>query len=165
MCLVPVFAVIFFSSIPNSHIYALVVFLVASLTDMLDGYIARKFNLVSVIGIVLDPLADKMMLLTVLVCLTVYGAMPLWAMLIMLISETILIVGNIFAYFQKSRDVVPANKLGKTATVLFAAAVVLMILLPGHPLTWGALALALATKLISFFYYGVHFIGSHPRGM
>ena len=66
LLLIPVFVLVFFSYGTQGLIYGAIIFLIAGFTDVLDGHIARKFNLVTKYGIVLDPLADKLMLLTVL---------------------------------------------------------------------------------------------------
>ncbi len=156
--MVPFFAVLFFSPIENNRLYALIIFLVANVTDILDGYLARKYNVVSVVGIVLDPLADKLMLLTALVCLWIYGSMPIWVLAIVLINESILIIVGINMYFRKEKAVIPANKFGKIATVLFSLAVFLMILLPGQPITIVIVIIALVSKLISFTSYGIKYV-------
>lgn len=158
LLMVPFFAAIYFSGTANAKAFALALFLAAGLTDILDGYLARKYNVVSVIGIVLDPLADKLMLLTALTCLTFNGIIPLWTLAVMLVIEGALILAGIYLYFNKEKDVVPAGKLGKAATILFAAAVSLMILIPGHPVTWIVFWAALAAKAASFLNYSKGFV-------
>jgi len=160
LLLVPVFAYMFFEPIPNGHFYALAIFLVAGLTDVLDGWLARKYNVISVVGIVLDPLADKLMLLTALVCLTMIGIMPVWGLWIMLAIESVQIAVGTYLYFHKEKDVIPANKFGKSATILFAAAVFLMIVLPQNPATLIVLGLAMAGKIASFASYAAHLHGT-----
>ena len=156
--MVPVFAVLFFSSIKNNHLYALIIFLAAGLTDFLDGYIARRYEVVSIVGIVLDPLADKLMLLTALGCLAIYGSMPIWVLVIVLINESILIIAGIKMYFKKTKSVTPANKYGKIATVLFSLAVFFLIVLPGQAFTMAMLIIALGAKIFSFLSYGLNFL-------
>ncbi|MHC1721086.1 MAG: CDP-diacylglycerol--glycerol-3-phosphate 3-phosphatidyltransferase [Clostridiaceae bacterium] len=160
LILIPIFVFFFFSPIMYNHIYALAIFLIAGLTDLLDGYIARKYNVITDLGKVLDPLADKLMLLTALACLSIYGIIPLWVLMLMVFLEGLLIIAGVYLYYNKVRVVVPANKLGKSATVLFAVAVVLMVMLPGLTVTWIILAAAVAAKLISFLYYTKDFINS-----
>jgi cardiolipin synthase (CMP-forming) len=155
--MVPVFAALYFSGNQNAKIYALAVFLAAGLTDVIDGYLARKYNVVSVIGIVFDPLADKLMQLTALACLAFNRVIPLWTFWVMLVIEGVLILAGIYLYFNEQKDVVPAGKLGKGATVLFAAAVSMMILIPGHPVTWIVFWAALAAKAASFLNYSKGF--------
>jgi len=158
LLMVPVFAAIYFSGTQNAKIYALAVFLVAGLTDVLDGYLARKYKVVSVIGIVFDPLADKMMQLTALACLAFNRVIPFWTFWVMLVIEGVLILAGIYLYFNAEKDVVPAGKLGKAATVLFAAAVSMMILIPGNSVTWIIFWAALAVKAASFLNYSKGFV-------
>lgn len=155
--MVPFFAVLYFSASENSHFYALAIFIFAGITDILDGYIARKYNLISVVGTVLDPLADKLMLLTALVCLTLDGVMPVWALGIMLIKEIGMIVSGILMYFRKEKAVIPANKFGKSATLLFTLAVFLMIVLPTHWFTMFVLIIAIASKISALVSYAKHY--------
>ena len=67
--LVPVFAVVFFQPMPDAHTWAALIYLVAFLTDIADGWIARHFNQVSKLGRILDPAADKWMTFTVIICI------------------------------------------------------------------------------------------------
>ena len=161
--MVPAFALLFFSSIADSHLYALLIFLLAGFTDWLDGFLARKYDVVSIVGIVLDPLADKLMLLTALFCLTIYGSMPIWVLAIILANESILIIVGITMYFRKKKSVIPANKFGKAATVLFTLAVFLMIVLPGHSFTMTIMIIALISKLISFGSYVIRYFKKHRK--
>ncbi|HSN59036.1 MAG TPA: CDP-diacylglycerol--glycerol-3-phosphate 3-phosphatidyltransferase [Clostridiaceae bacterium] len=158
LLMVPFFAFVYFSEMPNAQVYALALFLAAGFTDVLDGYIARKYDAVSVVGIVFDPLADKLMLLTALACLTFNGVIPLWTLAVMLVVEGVLILAGIYLYLNDKKDVVPAGKLGKAATVLFAAAVSMMILIPDNPATWIVFWAALAAKVASFFNYAKGFV-------
>lgn len=156
--MIPVFIWIFFSDSAHPYAWALVVYLLAGVSDMLDGYLARKYDVVSVVGIVLDPLADKLMLLTALACLMVAGIMPIWALTVMLIIEGIQIVSGIVLYIHPRQDVIPANKFGKAATVLFSISVSLMMLVPDLSWTHFILVLAIISKAISFGSYGLHLI-------
>lgn len=115
--LIPVFILIFFSNNPSSLIYSILIFLLAGTTDILDGYIARKYNQVTKYGVVLDPLADKLMLLTVLFCLSSKTLIPSWIFVIVAIKEVAMIVSGIFLY--KKDTIIPSNFFGKASTVLF----------------------------------------------
>lgn len=130
MFLVPLFPLVYFSSMEHAHILALIIFLVAGLTDMLDGYLARKFELVTVIGTVLDPLADKLMLMTALISLYFDNALPIPILIIIILKELSMIISAIYMYFRKEKTVVPANIFGKMSTVLFSLAVFITILFP-----------------------------------
>ncbi len=101
--LVPLFALIYFSSMPNAMAISLAIFVIAGITDVLDGYIARRFELISAIGIALDPLADKLMLLTTLTCLYISGYLPFIILAIMYIKEFTMMITGVFMYFQKEK--------------------------------------------------------------
>lgn len=95
--------------------------MIAGFTDVLDGHIARKFNLVTKYGIVLDPLADKLMLLTVLFCLSVKEITPFWVFIVIAMKDLSMIVSGVFLY--KKDTVIPSNFFGKASTVLFYVAI------------------------------------------
>ncbi len=101
---------------------ALVVYLVVQVSDLLDGYIARHWNQVTDFGKLMDPLADKLMLLTVLICFGVRGKLEWWVIALVLGKEALMIVGGVYAL--RKKIVVAALKIGKVATGLFALAVV-----------------------------------------
>lgn len=156
--LIPLFIYAFFSDSPYAQVYALAIYLIAGITDLLDGYLARKYNVISVVGIVLDPLADKLMLLTALWCLFTVHEIPTIFFTIVVIIEIVQIVSGIYLYFNPRKEVIPANKFGKSATVLFAVAVSMLILLPNSLPAMGILLLAVSSKVISFTSYLLHFL-------
>lgn len=153
LCLIPVFVSMFFSDGPNAHVNALLIFLLAGLTDILDGQIARRYNLISPVGTVLDPLADKLMLLAALISLAMVGIVPLWALVIVYLKEFFMIICGSLLYFRREKFVIPANRFGKLATAFFTLAVFLLILLPDHPLSLAALILAIGAKLVALYSY------------
>ncbi len=157
LCLIPVFILLFFSSIPSGQFYALLVFIVAGITDVLDGQIARRYNLVSVFGTLLDPLADKLMLLAALICLALVGIVPVWALVIVYLKELFMICTGALLYFRREKFVIPANHFGKTATVAFSTAVFLLILLPNHWLSFSALLVAIGLKFVALGSYIVSY--------
>lgn len=117
LLLIPVFILVFFSGIHNSLIISLIIFFIAGCSDVLDGYIARKYNLITKIGTVLDPLADKLMLITVLTCLLIKGFIPSFVVIVITIKEVFMILSGILLY--KKGTVIPSNRFGKVSTVLF----------------------------------------------
>ncbi len=120
--LIPGFVYYFFSPMEYGVRIAIVIFVVAGLTDILDGFIARKYNLITRLGIVLDPLADKLMLLTVLISITLKNQIPFWIIVVVAIKETLLILGAI-TLFNDHDIVVPANRFGKISTIAFYTAI------------------------------------------
>ena len=105
---------------------ALALFIIASLTDLLDGKIARKYNLVTNFGKFMDPLADKLFVCSALICLIELNALPAW-MVIVIISREFIISG--FRLIASDNGVViAASYWGKFKTTFQMVSVVLLIL-------------------------------------
>ncbi|MBQ8617393.1 MAG: CDP-alcohol phosphatidyltransferase family protein [Clostridia bacterium] len=96
---------------------ALIVYLAAMLSDLADGFIARRFGQVTSLGKLLDPIADKLCLLTILALFAADGQIPVWLMNIMLLKEAILVLGSTLAL--KHGIVVSALPIGKWTTFSF----------------------------------------------
>lgn len=122
LILVPVFLIVFFSQISGATIIAILVFLAAGLTDVLDGFLARKYNMITKWGSILDPLADKLMSITVLVSLTAKNLMPVWVLYVIGIKEVMMITGGIMLF--KKGTYVPAQAYGKISTVLLYISII-----------------------------------------
>jgi CDP-diacylglycerol--glycerol-3-phosphate 3-phosphatidyltransferase len=100
---------------PGAKLLALVIFVLGSLTDYADGHIARKFNLITDFGKLMDPLVDKIMTMSAFICLVALGTLPAWAVII-IVSREFLITGlRLIAAAQGK--VLPAERLGKHKTV------------------------------------------------
>jgi cardiolipin synthase len=120
LLLVGVFYFVF--SIPD-HMAALAIFLVAGATDLLDGYIARKYNLITDLGKLLDPLADKLLLIVALFCLWGAGKVPLIFPVLAAVKELLMVVGGAFL-LTKEHKVVYSKTIGKIAAAVFFLGVV-----------------------------------------
>lgn len=120
--LVPIFVLMFF----YSPIAAMCIFVAAFVTDAADGYIARKYDAVTDIGKVLDPLADKLMKLAALCCLAAKGLIPEWIFYVMLTFDLGMIITGAFMF--KRKWIVPSNIVGKTGTFVLTVAIVLSLL-------------------------------------
>lgn len=121
--LIPFF--VFFMLSDFSKWIALIIFVVASLTDMLDGKIARKYNLVTDFGKFMDPLADKLLVCSALICLVELKRIPAW-IVIAIISREFIISGFRLIAAEK-QIVIAANFWGKIKTVCQMFMVILMI--------------------------------------
>lgn len=122
--LVFVFIALFFTN----HIYlSLLIFLLAGATDVVDGYLARRFNWITNLGKILDPFADKLMQCTVLVCLCIKDYIPLWFVIPFFLKEGFtLLIGAIVI---KRRSVTVVSKwYGKLTVCLFYATIALSML-------------------------------------
>ena len=107
----------------EKYIFALVIFTIACITDVLDGYIARKFNMISEAGMMIDPFADKLMALTMVFILCQKGILPWFVFILVAIKEGSMILGGII--FVKRGIAAPANIVGKIAAFTFNCAIIL----------------------------------------
>ena len=112
----------------NSPLWAIIIFIIAGATDVVDGYLARRFNWITNLGKILDPFADKFMQCTVLVSFCIYGIVPVWFVIPFFLKEgATLIMGWIVI---RRRSVVVVSKwYGKAAVCLFYATVVISVAL------------------------------------
>ena len=121
---------VLYMGFPGASWVALVIFIVASLTDLLDGKIARKYNLVTDLGKFADPLADKMLTTAALLWFVECGQMPAWALLIVLIRE-FAVSGLRMVASDKGR-VIAAGWSGKVKTASTMVCIIIMFI-PGIP--------------------------------
>ena len=110
------------------RILSLVIFAGASITDYFDGQIARKHNMVTNLGKLIDPLADKLLVISALVVLTKYDQISLWFVLIIIFRE--LLITGLRAIVANEGVVIAAEKLGKWKTATQMIALLLIILFP-----------------------------------
>ncbi len=108
---IPILVIMVSSTRVVISLIAAVLFLVASLTDIVDGYIARKYNIVTNMGKILDPLADKLMVLIVLIMLIPMGRVPAWIVALIVFRETA--VTSLRAVAAADGIVISASPLGK----------------------------------------------------
>lgn len=126
LIIIPFFA---YSVLSGQNIWISVsLFLLSGITDVVDGWIARRFDMITDVGSVYDPLVDKLMQITAVVCLTVKELIPLWVLGVVLLKELTMIIGGCILYFKKI--VVHSNWYGKLATVYFYAVMFVFIVCP-----------------------------------
>ena len=113
--------------ISNTFLVMNIIFIIASITDKLDGSIARKHNLVTDFGKFLDPIADKILVLSALIMLVEFGKIPAWIPIIVL-SREFLVSGYRLIAAQSSGKVIAANIWGKVKTVTQMIAIILMFI-------------------------------------
>jgi len=106
---------------------AAALFIIAIATDSLDGYLARGRNLVTDIGIILDPIADKVLIGGALVALSILGDLPWWITIVILVREFGI---TLFRFAVLSKRVIPASRGGKLKTVVQSVAISLFLVAP-----------------------------------
>lgn len=104
---------------------ALAIFVIASLTDLLDGKIARKYNLITNFGKFMDPLADKLLVCSAMICLTAMGRIPAWIVIIIISREFVISGFRLIA--SDNGKVIAASWWGKFKTTFQMIMVILMI--------------------------------------
>lgn len=161
LILIPIFIGFFFSDIPMRKNISLLVFLIANLTDFLDGYLARKYNLITDTGKVLDPLADKLLLIAVLFCLYQNSIIPGLFFYLVLFSESFMISYGTFLYFKNEQIIIPSNIFGKLATAIFFITIVILLVAPENPLILPLVIASILFKLIAFINYGFQYYTKH----
>ena len=119
LLLVPVVVWLIFQ---ERMITAMFVFLAACLTDLLDGYIARRYHLITQLGTFLDPMADKLMAVSVIIAFTAKGILPLAVTIVIFAKELLMLVGGVLAA-KNNKAVLPSNLFGKIATFIFNTAI------------------------------------------
>ena len=149
--LVPLFIIVFFFSGENAIMYSVYIFIFAGFTDIADGYIARKYNLVTKLGQVMDPLADKLMLVAVIGCFTLENLLPIWVLIIVVIKELFMVVGSFVLYKKKDKTIIPANKYGKISTIIFYVAIVFVAYDLDYAMT--IMLFAIVSAIIAFIMY------------
>lgn len=154
------------SSIPYTRIAATIVFIIASVTDILDGYLARKNNQVTDLGKFLDPIADKLLVTSALIIVTVYPSAPdqyaaIFQMVTVIFTMIIifreLAIGAFRMIAATKNLVLAADMLGKIKTVLQMTALIVLLLVPDffvssewlYYVGFGLLALATVMTLVS----------------
>ena len=153
--LVPFFVAFLLLSETRSSLkwIALALFIAASLTDLLDGYIARRYNLVTTFGKFMDPLADKVLTISGMICLVGLGRIPSWIVVIIVAREFVISGFRLIA--TEHGIVIAANYWGKWKTAFQMAMIILMImdLEPLRLLTRIVMWIALALTIISLVTY------------
>ena len=124
--LIPVFLVVLYLDFPFHMLIALMIFILASVTDFLDGYIARHYNQVTDFGKFMDPLADKLLVSSALICMIEMGMLPAWIVIIIISREFIITGFRLIA--AEGGLVIAASWWGKIKTVTQMIMIILLLL-------------------------------------
>lgn len=126
ICLIPVFVILMLSQVSNFFLISCIIFIIASITDFLDGKIARKYNLVTDFGKFMDPLADKLLVLSALICMIEYDLVAGWMVTIIVARE--LTVSILRAIAADNGKVIAASGGGKIKTTSQMIAIILLLI-------------------------------------
>ncbi len=143
------------------------IFVVAALTDLLDGFFARSRLAQTSLGNLLDPLADKFLMLTAFTLLRVYDSLPAWVLIVLFTRETIVVGGWVLRHLLRGSSTVAPRMLGKVMTFAQGVAIAVMLLADmgaiGHSLALAVLYAAVgltAASALDYLYRGVKELGS-----
>ena len=145
------FLLVLYLDVPYADYWALGIFILASLTDMLDGKIARKYNLITDFGKFMDPLADKCLVIAAMLWFVEIGQMPGWALLVVIVRE-FAVSGLRMVAADKGR-VIAAGWSGKVKTASTMVCIVLMFL----PISVWINSICVAVIVLTTIYSGVEY--------
>ena len=150
--LVPVFVVVLYLNFPYNNLVALAVFILASLTDLLDGKIARKYHLVTDFGKFMDPIADKLLVTAALLVFVDWHMMPAWVAIVVIAREFIVSALRLVA--ASNGRVIAAGWSGKVKTASTMVCICVMLL--GLPAVVDVICSAVI--LVTTAYSGVEYL-------
>lgn len=166
LILIPVYVVMYLNATEPVHYYiAGGILAVSCLTDMVDGQIARRFNMISTVGKVLDPFADKLTQFTLAICLAVQFPV-VWIMVCLIfVKEIFQLVAGIIA-FRKGKMLTGALMAGKVCTAILFLSLIVMVLTPPQVLTNQIVSIVtiidVVFLLISFASYALAYYKHSP---
>jgi len=149
--LIPVFLAALYIDFPGSHYVAMGIFIVAALTDIVDGYIARHHNQVTNFGKFMDPLADKILAFSAMLWFTECGLIPAWVVLIVIVREFMVTALRLIA--SDNGRVIAAAISGKIKTVVTMVCLAVMFLPLMQWMVYACIAAITITTLVSGIEY------------
>ena len=150
--MIPAFMLVLYLGIPGANYWALAIFALASATDWLDGYIARKYNQVTDFGKLMDPLADKCLVTAAMLWFVEVGQMPAWALLTVIVRE--FAISGLRMNAATSGRVIAAGWSGKVKTAATMVCIILMLL----PIPSVVNTLCVAVIVLTTIYSGVEYV-------
>lgn len=150
--MIPAFMLVLYLNVPGANYWALAIFALASATDWLDGYIARKYNQVTDFGKFMDPLADKCLVTAAMLWFVEVGQMPAWALLLVIVRE--FAISGLRMNAATTGRVIAAGWSGKVKTASTMVCIILMFL----PIPAIVNTLCVAVIVLTTVYSGVEYI-------
>ncbi len=162
--MVPIFLVILLTEMENKEIIAFIIFISASVTDALDGYVARKYNQVTQLGKFLDPLADKLLVTSALIALLYLQLVETWVAAIIIFRE--LLISAFRYYYLVNEESFSASVSAKRKTFLQITALSLLIIHPKLPyqnyIFWSGTILLYLSAFLTV-YSGIEYLIKFSR--
>lgn len=157
LLMVPLFVGLFFSESKYSSYMSLAVFILAELTDVLDGYLARRNNWITDLGKILDPLADKLMQLAAFICLAVRNRSLIFLAVLIAVKELCFVICGLVIR-RKKNYVVVSKWYGKMATFVIALCVCILILWGDiQPVVIVCAAASASSMIFAFVMYIIYY--------
>lgn len=158
--MIPAFVIVLYADFEGCRYVALALFAIASFTDFLDGYIARSRNLVTDFGKFMDPLADKVLVMTAMLMFVSWGQMPAWVLAVVLARE--LAVSGLRMIAATEGKVIAAAWSGKVKTASTMVCIIILMLLPIPPVLntvcWGIILVTTVYSGVEYFTKNKHVI-------
>lgn len=151
--LIPIYLAVFYSGSDNYILFSGLIFILAGISDVLDGYIARKYDMITDLGSVLDPVADKLMMFAILISFVSKGIIPHWILVALGFKECIMIIGGGILYLFKGKQVMPSNKYGKFATLSFYVATLSIVFKLPEMFSKSLFILTVVFNVVAFINY------------
>jgi len=163
--LLPLMIVLFATQWQHRRVYAIIIVVIGMVTDSLDGYFARKFNEVSELGKVIDPLADKICVAVIVVVLAMLGDIPVWYVCVVLARDLLIFIGGL--YVKRKKNIVLASMMSGKVAVVFIALTLTFALL-GNPFFARAVQLflwiSIGAMAFSMYVYTRRFVSVLRQG-
>ena len=150
--LIPIFVLVLYLDFPFHNLVALAIFILASISDTLDGYIARKYNMITDFGKFMDPIADKLLVTSAMLVFVAWGWMPAWVVIIVIAREFIVSALRLVA--ANNGRVIAAGWSGKVKTA--STMVCICVMLVGFPAVVNHICSAVI--LVTTLYSGVEYM-------
>ncbi len=155
--------VIIWAIASNQMEIAFAIFVIAGVSDAVDGFLAKRFNMASELGALLDPLADKALLVSIYVALGIWGAVPRWIVILVVSRDFMIVAAVIVSWlFDKPVEMKPlmVSKLNTAAQVALAATILASLAFGFRPMPYDAVLMGLVTvfTLVSVSLYLVEWV-------
>ena len=145
--MIPIFLIVLYIGFPGSNYVALGIFVLASITDFIDGQVARRCNQVTDFGKFMDPIADKVLVLAAMIWFVQAGVMPAWAVIIVVARE--MAVSGMRLIAATGGKVIAAGKSGKVKTASTMVCLIIMFFPIGDVLRWICIGVIVVTTVYS----------------